>query len=87
MFPGIDVFPRPEPDAQAVQEHEVWEEEYGHWGSLRCPCGRGYFCREHGDWISGDTVGDNLAPHGDRQKPGACPSSHYSGKLTKKRCR
>ncbi|CAH0019508.1 unnamed protein product [Clonostachys rhizophaga] len=42
-----------------------------------CDCGRGYFCREHGDWISGPEVGSGIAPSREDQKHGFCPANHY----------
>ncbi|KAI0893657.1 hypothetical protein F4806DRAFT_504073 [Annulohypoxylon nitens] len=75
-FPALKVFPRPEPPIDQ-DDHESWIREYNQWGSLRCACGRGYFCREHGDWISGEEVGSGLAVAGDNQKRGSCPIYHY----------
>ncbi|KAF5012501.1 hypothetical protein FDECE_1454 [Fusarium decemcellulare] len=77
MFPTLKVLPRPEPSTNDLQDHKNWLEESEQWSSLRCKCGRGYFCREHGDWISGEEVGSGEAVAGDQQQPGACPGSHY----------
>ncbi|KAK8150859.1 hypothetical protein G3M48_005954 [Beauveria asiatica] len=77
IFPNLQILPRPEPSCDDEEAHKAWQEEYSHWGLLRCECGRGYFCREHGDWISGDEVGDGVAPTGSSQKAGSCPGSHY----------
>lgn len=79
MYPELRVRPRPEPDKMRMDDHDAWADEYKHWGALRCPCGRGYFCREHGDWISGDEVGSGTAVAADTQKHGLCPSYHYGG--------
>ncbi|KAM3558970.1 hypothetical protein ARSEF4850_004357 [Beauveria asiatica] len=79
IFPNLQILPRPEPSCDDEEAHKAWQEEYSHWGLLRCECGRGYFCREHGDWISGDEVGDGVAPTGSSQKAGSCPGSHYEG--------
>lgn len=80
MFPQLKVYPRPEPDISRVDEHRAWKKEYDQWVNIRCPCGRGYFCREHGDWISGDEVGAKGAVNADAQQPGSCPRSHYLSK-------
>ncbi|KAF4456162.1 hypothetical protein F53441_1646 [Fusarium austroafricanum] len=79
MFPTLTVLPRPEPFAEDSSNHDHWLKDFDQWGSLRCQCGRGYFCREHGDWISGDEVGSGAAITGDKQRRGHCPSYHYSG--------
>ncbi|KAF5252569.1 hypothetical protein FANTH_2463 [Fusarium anthophilum] len=77
MFPALKVLPRPEPAEGSSEDHKHWLEESEKWRSLRCKCGRGYFCREHGDWISGNEVGAGKAVTGDQQQPGSCPSYHY----------
>ncbi|PNP73790.1 hypothetical protein FNYG_12980 [Fusarium nygamai] len=77
MFPTLKVLPRPEPAEGSSEDHKRWLEESEKWTSLRCKCGRGYFCREHGDWISGNDVGAGKAVTGDQQQPGSCPSYHY----------
>ncbi|KAI0109004.1 hypothetical protein GGR51DRAFT_514008 [Nemania sp. FL0031] len=79
MFPGLEVVPRPEPDPSMKEVHDVWLQEYDQWRMLRCPCGRGYFCREHGSWISKDDVVSGTAASADEQKKGACPGHHYEG--------
>jgi hypothetical protein len=79
MFPALKVLPRPEPAEGSSEDHKHWLEESEKWTSLRCKCGRGYFCREHGDWISGNEVGAGKAVTGDQQQPGSCPSYHYDG--------
>jgi hypothetical protein len=60
-------------------DHDAWLQEYDEWGALKCPCGRGYFCREHGSWISGEEVGSGIAAASDKQKQGSCPAYHYGG--------
>ncbi|RSL81983.1 hypothetical protein CEP52_017075 [Fusarium oligoseptatum] len=79
MFPTLTALPSPEPPANDSDDYTRWVKECEQWGSLRCQCGRGYFCREHGDWISGEEVGSGLAVAGDQQQPGSCPSYHYGG--------
>ncbi|KAK3947909.1 hypothetical protein QBC32DRAFT_352884 [Pseudoneurospora amorphoporcata] len=76
IYPNLTVRPRPEPQSND-NDHDKWSNEYEQWGPLRCPCGNGYFCREHGDWIPGDEVGPGKAVPADQQRQGACPSSHY----------
>ncbi|KAI6085113.1 hypothetical protein F4821DRAFT_279657 [Hypoxylon rubiginosum] len=77
MFPNLDVFPRPEPEPANKDDHDIWLQEYEKWGSLKCPCGRGYFCRCHGSWVSGLEVGSGKAPTWDQQKRDLCPDYHY----------
>ncbi|KAL7624125.1 hypothetical protein AAE478_005682 [Parahypoxylon ruwenzoriense] len=79
MFPGLKVRPRPEPDAGMKDDYDAWKKEYDQWGPLRCPCNRGYFCRVHGSWISGEEVGSGKAPIGEEQHDGSCPKYHYGG--------
>lgn len=79
-FPVLRAPPRPEPDSRNKADHPAWEKEYNNWGTLRCRCGNGYFCREHGDWISGEEVTSGVAVDGKNQKKGGCPGSHYRGK-------
>ncbi|KAH8688944.1 hypothetical protein GQ44DRAFT_765612 [Phaeosphaeriaceae sp. PMI808] len=76
VFPGLQVRPRPEPNPAVKDDHDTWLQEYNQWGALKCPCGRGYFCREHGSWISGEEVGSGIAATSDEQKPGSCPAYH-----------
>ncbi len=78
-FPELKSRPRPEPDSPTGSDHDAWKAEYEQWGALRCSCGRGYFCREHGSWISGEEVGSDMAPPGEKQQRGQCPSYHYTG--------
>jgi len=77
MFPGLQLRPRPEPNPAVKDDHDTWSQEYNRWGALKCPCGRGYFCREHGSWISGEDVGSGIAAASDEQKQGSCPAYHY----------
>ncbi|CAH0003704.1 unnamed protein product [Clonostachys byssicola] len=78
-FPNLTALPRPEPSQSRAAEHTLWKAEFEQWGGLQCGCGNGYFCREHGDWISGGEVRHGHAlPRGD-QKNGCCPTHHYQG--------
>ncbi|CAH0026226.1 unnamed protein product [Clonostachys rhizophaga] len=78
-FPSLTVLPRPEPSQDSAAEHALWEAEFEQWGGLQCGCGNGYFCREHGDWISGgEVLHGHALPRGD-QKNGCCPTHHYQG--------
>jgi hypothetical protein len=89
MFPNLTALPRPEPSVVETDDHGHWLKECEQWASLRCACGRGYFCREHGDWVSGEEVGSGAAIAADQQQPGCCPHYHYTGeklKLTLKYC-
>lgn len=79
MFPSLTAFPRPEPSVVGTEDHDHWLKEYKQWASLRCRCGRGYFCREHGDWVSGEEVGSGTAIGADQQQLGSCPHYHYTG--------
>jgi hypothetical protein len=79
MVPGLQVRPRPEPEPAMKDDHDAWLQEYEQWGKLKCPCGRGYFCRVHGSWISGDEVSSGIAGAWNEQKQGSCPSYHYGG--------
>jgi len=80
MFPGLQARPRPEPNLSVKDNHDAWLQEYHHWGALKCPCGRGYFCRAHGSWISGEEVGSGAAVASDEQQQGSCPAYHYGGR-------
>ncbi|KAI0546379.1 hypothetical protein F4679DRAFT_598710 [Xylaria curta] len=77
MFPDLQVIPRAEPDPSMKDDHDAWLLEYEQWRELTCPCGRGYFCREHGRWISKDDVISEKALTKDEQKKDGCPSYHY----------
>ncbi|KAJ8130996.1 hypothetical protein O1611_g2630 [Lasiodiplodia mahajangana] len=79
MFPGLEVLPRPEPNPALKGDHDSWLQEYNQWSVLRCPCGRGYFCREHGSWITKEDVIAGTAATADEQKKGSCPTYHYEG--------
>ncbi|KAJ9132663.1 hypothetical protein NKR19_g9228 [Coniochaeta hoffmannii] len=79
MFPDLKVLPRPEPESAAQEAHDAWQQEYEQWQRLRCGCGRGYFCREHGTWISGPEVGSEVAVTWEQQQRGSCPEYHYRG--------
>ncbi|KAI1125327.1 hypothetical protein F5Y10DRAFT_247407 [Nemania abortiva] len=79
IFPDLEVLPRPEPDLAMKEDHAAWLQEYDQWRALRCPCGRGYFCREHGSWVSKDDVIAGMAATADEQEKGSCPSYHYGG--------
>ncbi|KAJ7291585.1 hypothetical protein C8J57DRAFT_1458384 [Mycena rebaudengoi] len=85
MFPSLHVLPRPEPESASgslKDAHDAWAVEYQQWGALKCPCGRGYFCRLHGSWISGEEVGSGAAATCEMQRPGSCPGYHsgdYAG--------
>ncbi|KAJ7291576.1 hypothetical protein C8J57DRAFT_1587913 [Mycena rebaudengoi] len=79
MFPGLHVLPRPEPESSSgslKDAHDAWAVEYQQWGALKCPCGRGYFYRLHGSWISGEEVGSGAAATCEMQRPGSCPGYH-----------
>ncbi|KAI1746679.1 hypothetical protein F4782DRAFT_42104 [Xylaria castorea] len=76
VFPDLKVLPRPEPDNTMKSDHDAWLLEYDQWRALSCPCGRGYFCREHGSWITKDDIISGIAPTADAQKKGTCPSYH-----------
>jgi len=75
-FPNLKFRPRAEPDHKD-RDHREWKKEYEYWRDLRCECGLGYICREHGGWISGDEVRTGTAPASERQQRGSCPKSHY----------
>ncbi|KAK3303840.1 uncharacterized protein B0T15DRAFT_285848 [Chaetomium strumarium] len=75
MFPDLEVLPRPEPNYASKEEHISWQQEYEQWRGLRCGCGRGYFCREHGSWISGLEVGSKVAVTWEQQQRGLCPNT------------
>ncbi|KAJ8122471.1 hypothetical protein ONZ43_g1345 [Nemania bipapillata] len=79
LFPDLQVLPRPEPDPAMKDDHDAWLQEYDQWRALRCACGRGYFCREHGSWVSKDDIRSGVAATADEQKKGSCPSYHYGG--------
>ncbi|KAK3989752.1 hypothetical protein QBC44DRAFT_369812 [Cladorrhinum sp. PSN332] len=77
FFPSIQFHPRPPPSPASGKEYDAWLKEYEQWGALRCPCGNGYFCREHGSWISGAEVTSGTTCTAEEQKQGSCPSYHY----------
>jgi hypothetical protein len=79
VFPDLKVLPRPEPDSAMKDDHDAWLQEYDQWCALRCPCGRGYFCREHGSWTSKDDIASGIATTAEEQKKGSCPYYHYGG--------
>lgn len=79
VYPRLAVLPRPEPAADTKESHDGWQQEYEQWGTIMCPCGRGYFCRQHGSWISGEEVGTGVAAAQTAQAGGSCPSYHYGG--------
>ncbi|KAK4223969.1 hypothetical protein QBC38DRAFT_486553 [Podospora fimiseda] len=77
VFPELHVRPRPRPVNASKTDYDAWTKEYDEWRNLRCPCGTGYFCRDHGSWVSGQQVRDGVAAPVDEQKEGSCPASHY----------
>src|SRR3954447_1141214 len=79
VFPELHVRPRPRPVESHKDDYDAWLKEYGEWRNVRCPCGTGYFCREHGSWVSGQEVRDGIAAAADEQKEDSCPASHYEG--------
>ena len=79
-FPELGgITPRPEPDSNDYEAWLEWTKEYQQWSQVRCPCGTGYFCRKHGEWISGADIksGDAL-PQDQEQKHyhDCCPPRH-----------
>jgi len=84
-FPGLRVLPRPELDPASKHDHDAWLQEYEQWGGFKCPCGRGYFCHQHGSWISGGEVGSGAAAASDNQTQDSCQAYHYGGQSTRTR--
>lgn len=62
VFPGRQVRPRPQPTPTTKDNHNAWLQELFQAVALKCPSGRGYFCREHGSWISSEEVGSCIHP-------------------------
>ncbi len=81
MFPDLVHRPRPEPNPAEKGDHGAWLNEYKEWGALTCPgsCEKGYFCRQHGSWISGREVADGVAAPASSQAQDTCPAYHYGG--------
>jgi hypothetical protein len=55
--------PNPNPNAQASYErkwHE-WQVEYETWKDHTCACKNAYFCKAHGQWVSGEDVRNGSA--------------------------
>ncbi|KAK0652768.1 hypothetical protein B0T16DRAFT_105260 [Cercophora newfieldiana] len=83
-FPSSELRPRPEPTTENKDAYDAWNAAYQVWGTLRCPgdCQKGYFCRLHGSWITGQEVADGVAPPADRQAKTdkECLALHSDGK-------
>lgn len=60
-----------------LRDHEQWSRAYASWGKETCHCGRGYFCRAHGQWVPGDEVRNapSRVPSKHKQSPDTC---HHS---------
>ena len=77
-FPELKVSPAPEPNREDKERWEKWYRGYKQWGKVKCHCGNGYFCKEHGEWNPGSAVVQGSVPPRSRQGEGYCVSSHYS---------
>lgn len=78
-FPELQgITPRPEPDYNDVDAWHEWNEEYQLWGNVKCPCRTGYFCKEHGEWISGADIKAGNAPYQEQEDYFDCPPRHYN---------
>lgn len=77
-FPELEsITPRPEPDYNDVDAWETWNNEYQLWGSVKCACKTGYFCRAHGEWITGEDIKKGNAPYQEHEGHYSCPHRHY----------
>lgn len=78
VFPELHgVTPRPEPPRSDKRDHDKWLNEYKSWRNVKCPCGTGYFCKRHGEWIPGSAVTEGHALPAEEQDEGDCPDDHY----------
>jgi len=64
--------PSPRPDESDPGFAQWLEEYHSSWRDATCPCGRGYFCQEHGRWISGSKLPDTSYRDHDHQGYSSC---------------
>lgn len=78
---GKWILPRPEPNPVAdAEDHRRWRREYPLWkDTIKCGCGKGYYCREHGLWVRGNEAADKDQRELDQYGYPNCPVSHYPG--------
>jgi len=83
--------PRAEPTDATSADYKEWLGEYKDWAVIRCPgpCRLGYYCRQHGLWITGLEVRDGQALKAEDQKNdpsdvnNKCPGWHTDCKIPK----
>lgn len=64
--------PSPRPDESDPGFAQWLEDYHGFWRDATCPCGRGYFCQEHGRWISGSKLPNTSYRDHDHQGYSSC---------------
>jgi len=78
LWPELKVRPYPEPNVEIDEEnHRKWRREYPQWkDTIKCPCGKGYFCRKHGEWVRGSEAFDKYQRERDQYGYPNCPPWH-----------
>ncbi|KAF4625582.1 hypothetical protein G7Y89_g12583 [Cudoniella acicularis] len=87
-----DPVPRPEPlsrtkdkkEGKEWKEWKRWKEEYRSWRDFTCSCKNAYFCRAHGQWVSGADVRNGNSPSRKEQTPSTCHKLGYFCKAHQK---
>ena len=79
--------PRPEPlpppkpthksQASYEQNWREWQVEYETWKDYTCACKNAYFCRAHGQWVSGEDVRNRAAAPQQEETPATCHRYGY----------
>jgi hypothetical protein len=85
------VQPEPPPRGEPVQpegedywafeeyqrDREQWEREYATWKGYTCDCKNAYFCKAHGQWVSGEAVRKGNAASQANETPDTCHKNGY----------
>ncbi|KAK0614393.1 hypothetical protein B0T14DRAFT_499673 [Immersiella caudata] len=76
---GKWILPWAEPDPTDDPEgHRQWRREFPRWkDTIKCPCGKGYFCRQHALWVRGHEAKDKYQRELDQYGYPNCPQWHH----------
>ncbi|KAK1765429.1 hypothetical protein QBC33DRAFT_590907 [Phialemonium atrogriseum] len=75
----LEVRPMARTAPDDTHQHGKWMEQYLSWREIcKCPCGKGYYCRQHGAWVRGDEAEDEYQSERDHCGYPNCPARHYA---------
>ncbi|KAK4445165.1 hypothetical protein QBC34DRAFT_413638 [Podospora aff. communis PSN243] len=76
---GKWILPYAEPDpAEDPEGHRRWRRDFPKWkDTIKCTCGKGYFCREHALWVRGHEAKDKYQRELDQYGYPNCPQWHH----------